>query len=219
VTSRSRLARTGLILGSVLFLSCGPPDQSSLQTDVGARSLTLYATYNRQVAEEGSWHLLVFRDSENGANAFFRTLVSPERFHQALLDLGGKPGDNMTADNMSSPTAATAGSKLEMTVSWEGSPKTYRLDQILDEPTDLAGGGPRGVDLRFGGNRTHPVGENPSDTTGCLACLYSCPSGVASNAAANDSLHQKDGFWRYRANSALLPSDGTRVKIGLSLRD
>lgn len=204
----------GMFVFVFLGSSCGPPDLTTLNVSSDSRELSLYATVDRAVADQGSFHLLVFRDGSARGSSIFTTLVTPERFHQALVGLGASPGNNVNAGNFDSPIVATQGTKLEVTASWDGAPKTYLLPQLLEEPTDLVGGGPHGLEIRFGGNRPNPPGENPSDETGCLACLYSCSAGVTSNAAANEWLHGRDGVWRYRGNQSTLPADGTRVKIG-----
>lgn len=99
------------------------------------------------------------------------------------------------------PDTRVQGTPIEVTVEWEGAPRAYRLDELLDDP------GGRGMDIRFGGNEEH---DHHWDS-GCVLCLFSCPGGVVSNAAYTIRDHQR-GATTFDPGD-LLPPDGTEVTI------
>ena len=148
----------------------------------------------------------------------FTTGVSPHQFYQGLLKLGATPGNNVTGDNYEDQSTYTEGSLLEVSITWSGAVKKYPLDEFLQEtiPEGSETQAKLGLDIRFGGNRaTEDTASPPSDSTGCVMCLYSCPAGVSSNAKANNyQLATLDGgAWRYFANPSVAPLDGTPVTI------
>ena len=67
-------------------------------------------------------------------------------------------------------TTHVTGSKLDISVNWQGAAKAYSFDEVI---VDSNG---KKLDMRFGGNLTAAEEKK----TGCLVCLDSCP--VASSA-------------------------------------
>ena len=207
------------------MLGCGgdgEPDATTTWTDLTvdetAKTLSFEARLQRDVAEAGAWHLVVGEHGSNAERAFFVTPAAPQHIHEALVHLGGKPGDNVNGDNIADADLAVQGDSVAVTVTWDGAAKDHALSEILVERDDLAGGDPVGVDIKFGGNYEGVSGTNPSDETGCIVCLFNCSAGVTSNAAANLSLNQADGGeWRYLGDKDVLPADGTIVTFTLSL--
>jgi hypothetical protein len=136
--------------------------------------------------------------------------------HNALLELGATPGNNLTLDTWEKrgdphnqePNKRVEGTAMEAFVSWEGAPMSYSIAELLKET------GGKGISLRFGGNKEHiPVWKS-----GCILCLYSCPGGKIGNAAytVND---YAAGSTYFTAREDLLPPDGTEVVITLSLKN
>jgi hypothetical protein len=202
----------------VMLTGCGQESKEGISVDQERSELSFWGALNREVALKGDWHLMVFLEGSKADLAFMRTEVKPGDLYDALVSLGASPGNNVNGTNFSDPLVASEGTRLELKVSWDGAPKAYPLSELLIEKTGLEGGAPRGIDLRFTGNRTPGEHEGhthqgASDTTGCLTCLYTCSAGIATNAAVNKAVNTADGTWRYVADPSLLPPDGTEVKL------
>jgi len=148
---------------------CLPTKESPLVIDSKKRCVLLYAVVSENL--KTSTHFgVVFKDGKLADKALFRAYVSPREFHDALLAIGMRPGDNLTS---LSKGKYVAGDPLDVTVTWPGLNKEFPLKEIL---TDSGG---KGFQIRFGGNRTASAAEN----SGCLTCLESCWVGITSNAA------------------------------------
>jgi len=180
---------------------------------------TIYpARFNAALGDEAHYHLLVWQGGQS-ANALIETPVDDLAFHDALVALGAHPGDNLdmaawNERNHAHPPIALAkvtGSPLEARIAWNTKPLGVPVAQVFrqsltPDPQPL-------VEWRFGGNRDRwfnliPLAPRP----GCLACLYSCPSGKVSNAAL--SIHEYvETPSRFRADTTLLPPDGTPVVV------
>jgi hypothetical protein len=103
------------------------------------------------------------------------------------------------------------GNPLDVRIIWEGNSTGLPIDQIfrrsaIRDPQSA-------VEWRFGGNRERWFNRIPfAPRPGCLACLYSCPSGKVSNGAL--SIHAYVTLpSRFIANTNLLPPDGTPVIV------
>lgn len=209
----------------LLGVGCGEAEDGTqakswpgLTVDEASGTIAFEAVFNEAVATAGAWHLVAYKGGSNGPKAFFSAEAKAEDLFDALTALGAKPGNNVTGDNVGAADTATAGDVLELSFKWDGAPKEYSLAEILVEKTGLAGGDAAGTEIRFGGNYSGTPGTNPSDETGCLICLYSCPAGITSNSKANAALNGADGEWRYLGNLDVLPADGTQVTITLTLK-
>jgi hypothetical protein len=99
-----------------------------------------------------------------------QAFCKPQEFHDALLQIGAKPGNNLT---FHSSGEVIGGDELLVSVTWPGLSRPLGL---ADVPEDSSG---KGFRIRFGGNRQRAVEEQ----TGCITCLESCPIGISSNAA------------------------------------
>ena len=68
--------------------------------------------------------------------------ATPKAFYEALKEAGGTPGENMTMDNKE--TTHVAGSKLDISVNWQGAAKAYAFDEVIVDSNgkklDAAGG-------------------------------------------------------------------------------
>ena len=203
----------------------GCDDESSgggaghITIDTGQKTISFDVVINRSVADVGSWHLVVYEHGSNGEAAFFCTAVRPKDLYDALVAIGAVAGNNVTPENYSDASIASQGSILAVTFRWNGAPKEYSLQEILIEKDTLAGGGAVGVEIRFSGNYQGEPGTNPSDNTGCMTCLYTCPAGIMSNGRANKALNTVDGEWRYVGNTTVLPADGTTIRITYTLTE
>ena len=183
-----RFYNTGLLIGIVLVTSIFlfllsiqtalaqemdtlPTRQSPLVIDSKNRRILIYTEVNEQGSKKTSTHFgVVFKDGKMADKALLRAYVSPLEFHDALLTIGAKPGNNL---NEGGKGKYIEGDPLDVTVTWPGLNKEIPLKDFL---TDSGG---KGVEIKFGGNRTKSASEN----SGCIMCLESCWVGITSNAA------------------------------------
>ncbi|HPI92865.1 MAG TPA: YdjY domain-containing protein [Deltaproteobacteria bacterium] len=142
-----------------------------LAEDLPGRTVMMYAELSLEHLTRTTAHWGI--GCGRGACADKFILVSPAEpidLHDALVRVGGRPGNNLT---MESYGDVVAGDPLAVSVLWHGLEKPLGLKDVFH---DGAGGG---FMMRFGGNREAALRHN----TGCLTCLESCPVGITSNAA------------------------------------
>jgi hypothetical protein len=214
-----------------------PTAEQPLETHAETKEVQIFGViyprrFNAAEGEETHYHLLVWRGGTS-VNALIETPADDLAFHDALRALGAQPGDNLTMASWNkrhdpdhpAPRKKVIGSSLNIRISWDDKPSGIPIAQafrIIQKPTNAAllqspipspqFLAPR-LEWRFGGNRdrwfnTIPLAPRP----GCLACLYSCPSGKVSNGAL--SIHDYlENPSRFEADLNVLPSDGTPVIV------
>jgi hypothetical protein len=126
--------------------------------------------------------------------------------------------------NHPAPRKKVEGSAFNVRLSWEDKPSGIPIEQAFyqrkaeDEPRATSHK-PQAAHLtfRFGGNRDRLFNKIPlAPRPGCLACLYSCPSGKVSNGAL--SVHDYvETPSRFVADTDILPPDGTPVVVTFHL--
>ncbi len=230
----------GCMLFFLLFFQsafAAPTAEQPLETHTETKEVQIFGViyprrFNAAEGEEAHYHLLVWRGGTS-ANALIETPADDLAFHAALRTLGARPGDNLTMASWNkrhdpdhpAPRKKVAGSPLNIRLSWDDKPSGIPIEQVfrtIQNPTtdsllqslapNLQPLAPR-LQWRFGGNRdrwfnTIPLAPRP----GCLACLYSCPSGKVSNGAL--SIHDyMENPSRFEADLSVLPPDGTPVIV------
>ena len=154
-------------------------------------------------------HGVVFAGGSNGEKSVLRGLANETAFHQALLDIGAKAGENMTMQDMKAKASkegkAVEGDRLDVFLTWEGSGGEIPFADAIrtEKPEDM-----RPMDIRFGGN----LNNAKTYHTGCILCLDSCSVGITSNASYPSGTTQGDEV-RFFGNDKVLPPDGTRVSV------
>jgi len=134
-----------------------------IKVDKEAKKITVLSSVNGKYFTENTRHASVNTDGSNGAKSVLTAYATPEDFYNALIEIGAKPGENMTPDNAAE--THVEGSKIGATVTWEGAGKDYDINEVI---TDSNG---KKIDFRFGGNLERAKNKK----TGCLTCLDSCP--------------------------------------------
>jgi hypothetical protein len=141
--------------------------------------------------------------------------------YDTLVKLGAWPGDNLAMTSWTerhnahnaAPLEKVTGSTLEVRISWQDNAQSILVDQaFLPSAPHSPPPAPR-LAWRFGGNRNRPFNRIPfAPRPGCLACLYSCPSGKVSNQtlSVHDYVTTPS---RFVADTDLLPPDGTPVVV------
>lgn len=162
-----------------------------------------------------NWHAIVWEGgTTKKSDILFVSYADDLSVYKALVQIGGMPGNNLTTEtwekrgerNHIEPNKKVEGTPMEISISWEGAPRPYKLSELIHDP------GKKGFSFKFGGNKALiPVWKS-----GCIVCLYSCPGGKISNASytANDYVFKTTHF---KAKKNLLPSDGTKVIITISI--
>lgn len=159
-------------------------------------------------------HLLAWSGGGAGKKALLATPVPDEKVLDALLGLGAKAGDNLSAaawearDDPADPApdARAEGSTLRLLVRVPGGQERPASDLL----EDLDG---RGYEWRLAGNRALIARWR----SGCVACLQSCPGAkVANRQATMRDLHR--GRARFQASAwARELGEGAALEVVLEL--
>ncbi|MDR3566546.1 MAG: YdjY domain-containing protein [Syntrophobacteraceae bacterium] len=180
--------------------------QNPLVVDKESGTVSFLAEVNGKYFFDSTRHAAVFKGGTNGDKGVFIGLVTPKAFYSALLEVGAKPGENMTPENKEK--TVVKGDLLDVTVTWKGAKKNYTLDQVITDSNH------KPIQVRFGGNMARALKKN----TGCLICLDSCPVGICSNASYTYGAVETRGQVRFTGNKDVLPPDGTRVVISVKVK-
>lgn len=146
-----------------------PTRQRPLMEDHPSRTVKMYAELSLEHLTRTTAHWGIGYAGGTLADKFI--LVSParpEEFHDALVRIGARPGNNLSMDSYGE---FVAGDALAVSAVWPGLKVALGLKDIFH---DEAG---KGFSIRFGGNRQAAF----THKTGCLTCLESCPVGITSN--------------------------------------
>ena len=196
-----------IVLSAILVVGCGKNTSSDnaqgknqlMIVNKDKKEIRMAAEVNGKYFTEATRHGVVFKDGSNGEKSVLRGLVSPIDFHQALLDIGAKPGNNVTLADMEK-SIKVDGDKLQVFVTWDGLKKEIPFNDIIKSSD------PRPMDVRFGGNLDRAKEKN----TGCILCLDSCAVGITSNSSYETGASKTVKFY---GNSEVLPKDGTKVTV------
>lgn len=209
-----------LALSSILLTSlvaCGSPSETTetaeepaasqevMVVDKDKKEVTMLAEVNAKYFTESTRHGVVFKDGSNGEKSVLRGLADEKEFYQALIDIGAKAGDNLTGEDMKAGPdngKSVEGDKLNVFVTWDGLDKEIPFQDIIKASEE------RESDFRFGGN----LASAQKNNTGCVLCLDSCATGIASDAAYPTGTTQNKVV-DFFGDDSVLPADGTVVKV------
>lgn len=207
LTACGSTATTGAASGSASGSDAASADYSVATEDTATKTVKIYAEVNGKYFTEVTRHGIVFAKGSNGEKSILRALCSEKDFYQAMIDIGGVPGDNL--DLPCDDGAVIEGDKVGITVSWDGSDGEIPFEDCVK----TGSGEPYQMDARFGGNIKHAYAAN----TGCIFCLDSCPVGITSNAAYGFGVVEKDKTEQFYGNPDVLPEDSTLVTVTFTL--
>jgi hypothetical protein len=164
-----------VLSGSVLLLAQGlipfPTKTNPLVIDAPNKRVLLYTEINTKNIDKANPHwCVVFQGGKLKDKAILNAFCTPEEFHDALIQIGAKPGNYLT---FRSSGETIQGDELAVTVTLAGLAKNVGLADLIEDSSG------KGIRIRFGGNRQRAVKEQ----TGCITCLESCPIGITSNAS------------------------------------
>ena len=148
-----------------------PTKAHPLLADAKNKRVLIYAEVNPNNHGNSNPHwCVVFQSGKLSDKAILQAFCTPQEFHDALLQIGARPGNNLT---LRSSGEVIGGDELQVSVTWPGLYRPLGLSDILDDSSG------KGFRIRFGGNLQRASEEK----TGCVTCLESCPIGITSNAA------------------------------------
>ncbi len=186
-----------------------PDRHNPIVIDKSERSVLIYTEVNFKGLERRNPHWgIVARNGKLQDKSILKAYCDAIDFHDALISIGAKPGNNLTEDKTG---IVVAGDILDVTLFWDGSVRTYKLKDAFEDSTG------RGFQIRFGGNRETALREK----TGCITCLESCWIAITSN----DRYPNISNFKRaispnayFKGNEAVLPKgEGSPVIVRYGL--
>lgn len=147
-----------------------PTKTHPLLADAKRRSVKIYTELSLVHLKETTHHWGIGCRTGKFADKFILVSpVEPPDFHDVMVRIGAKAGNNLKTDGYGQ---YVAGDRLSVTASWPGLKKSLDIGDIFFDSTG------KGFQIRFGGNRE--AAEKMK--TGCLTCLESCPIAISSNA-------------------------------------
>jgi hypothetical protein len=179
-----------------------PTKENPLIIDEKGKRVLIYTEVHEMNVHQSNVHWgVVFKDGKFQDRAILRAYSNHLAFHDALLKIGAKPGNNLTKDTIGK---YVEGDTLEIKATWPGLGKELSLNEIfVDEK-----GKPFAV--KFGGNRKASEEKN----TGCITCLESCWISISSNTNYPQTGSIKrflNPNSHFKGNANVLPEDGKPV--------
>jgi hypothetical protein len=148
-----------------------PTKAHPLLIDLRKRQVLLYTEINLKNRNKPNPHWgVVYHGGELSDKAILSAFCTPGEFHAALMQIGARPGINLTPDQAG---AFVQGDELSVSAFRPDLNKSFSLADIFFDQTG------KGFHIRFGGN----LERADKEKTGCITCLESCPVGITSNAA------------------------------------
>lgn len=178
--------------------------------DKGAREVRILAEL-RPSAFVGGWftstpghHAVAWKQGKKAGESLLVAYVSDADLHDALISIGATPGNNLSQavwddrydKSSKAPDTRVEGSPLEVTVWWPGLKSPLPLASLFNDP------GGRGIDLRFGGQKS----LIPVWRSGCIICLQSCPGAKISNRSYT-MRDYADGKATFTLNNESVPAE------------
>lgn len=162
---------TGHVPASERDVSPLPSRTDPLRVDAINRRVLIYTEVNPKSHNQKNPHWgVVFQGGKLSDKGILLAFCTPEAFHDALVQIGARAGNNLT---LRSSGEFIAGDELFVSAIASGTSQSLELADIFEDSSG------KGFRIRFGGNRQRAVEEQ----TGCITCLESCPIGITSNAA------------------------------------
>lgn len=210
---RNKMARPAAVVLSLFFLfmfaitamakeETAPTREKPIIVDKQGKRVLIYTEVNEMNVHQPNVHWgVVFKDGRFQDRAILRSWANHLAFHDALLAIGAKPGNNLSKETIGKHVE---GDHLDVTATWPGLKKEVRLDEIFAES------GGKGFKIRFGGNRKASAEQN----TGCITCLESCWIAISSNSAYPQTGAIKRFISpnaKFQGKASILPKDGQPV--------
>jgi hypothetical protein len=166
----------------ILSLTLSTPHKNGYSINKTNKYVDIIAIFHPSQFNKGTGlkehHFIVWESGNAVKNALFTTFVSDSVLHQALVEVGGKPGNNLTQEvwtkrkskKSKEPDKRAKGSKIDLEIIY-GNQK-FTPDKVLTEMNK------NHYDFHFAGN----LALIPHWRSGCVVCLQSCPGGKIGNS-------------------------------------
>lgn len=188
-------------------VATGYNNASTMQVDKVNKVISMQCEVNGTYFTQPTRHGVVFKDGSNGEKSVLRGLHSEKEFYEAMMELGCRPGNNLTADTMAKG-GIIEGDKVRVTILWDGQ-KEMPFQNIIRAETPDNKDFPYTMDIRFGGNIDRANAKN----TGCVLCLDSCAVGIVSDATWPGGAVEVTHDVGFYGRKEVLPPDGSRVTV------
>lgn len=179
-----------------------PTKDKPLLIDEKNKRLLIYTEVHEMNVHQSNVHWgVVFKGGRFQDRAILRSYAPHLDFHDALIKIGAKPGNNLTKDTIGQ---FVQGDTIEVKAIIPPSNKEYDLNEIFHDEKG------KGFHIKFGGNRKASEEQN----TGCITCLESCWISITSNSnypqtgAIKRFLNPNS---RFKGRPEILPEDGKPV--------
>lgn len=148
-----------------------PTKDNPLIIDKKNKRVLIYTEINVMHLYQPTVHWgVVFKDGRFGDRAILKAYCNQLDFHDALIQIGARPGNNLTKESVGK---YVEGDELIVTAIIEGQDKELPLSEIFEDSSG------KGFTIKFGGNRI----ASEKEKTGCITCLESCWISITSNAS------------------------------------
>jgi hypothetical protein len=145
--------------------------EKPLSIDAGGKRVLIYTELNREGIHKKNPHWgVVSKNGKLADKGILNAFCEPLDFYDALVQIGAKPGNNLTEK---STGQFVAGDRLIVNAARSNAGREVALGRIFHDSSG------KGFSICFGGNRKAAEDQN----TGCITCLESCWVGITSNAA------------------------------------
>lgn len=122
-----------------------PTKENPLIIDEKGNKVLIYTEVNEMNVHQWNVHWgVVFKDGKFQDRAILRAYSNQLDFHDALVKIGAKPGNNLNKDTIGK---YVEGDPLDIKATWPGLGKELSLNEIF---IDERG---KGFNIKFGGNR------------------------------------------------------------------
>jgi len=217
----------------ILLISAGCARKPERKKDNGLiidrnnkRILFPATSYPSRFAAEGNdipnYHAIVWEKGKSAKEALFVTPVPDREIYDALIEIGAKPGNNLTNETWSErrnpeskePEKHAEGSLIEVQIYPGKNSQPVKLRSFFTDGTSRKGLSAEDVVIRFAGNEDK-IGAWKS---GCIICLYSCPGAKTPNSAYSVRDYVNDPG-RFQLNPEMSLPEGTPVTVEFRLAD
>jgi len=179
-----------------------PTKENPLIIDEKGKRVLIYTEVHEMNVHQWNVHWgVVFKDGKFQDRAILRAYSNQLDFHDALIKIGARPGNNLNKDTIGK---YVEGDPLDIKATWPGLGKELSLNEIfIDEKG-------KGFNIKFGGNRK----ASEEKQTGCITCLESCWISISSNSNYPQTGSIKrfiNPNSHFKGRTDVLPEDGKPV--------
>jgi len=179
-----------------------PTKENPLIVDEKGKRVLIYTEVHEMNVHQLNVHWgVVFKDGKFHDRAILRAYTNQLDFHDALIKIGAKPGNNLNKDTIGK---YVEGDLLDIKATWPGLGRELTFNDIFDDEKG------KEFNIKFGGNRK----ASEEKQTGCITCLESCWISISSNSNYPQTGPIKrfiNPNSHFKGRAEVLPEDGKPV--------